>query len=332
MRSPTTRSRVVTACAGALLALAALTACSGGASDSAGSSAAASSELQSSAQDPATAPQPGADARSLAAGAASGHGATVDPAVADLKVVRRADLSVRVREVEEAAQRVRQIAADEGGVVESENISTDPGTPVPTPLPASPGSDATVTPAAAGTITVSVPADHLDATLDRLTSVGTVLSRSVTTDNVTTQYADTDSRVKSARASVDRVRALMSRADKLGDVVTLEAELSRREADLEALESQLASLKNQVALSPVTVRLTTPEAPPSVAGTGFLAGLAAGWQAFTGSVTVLLTALGALLPFALAAAVVLVPALLWWRRRSARGGAVAVPPPAPPVA
>ena len=86
------------------------------------------------------------------------------------------------------------------------------------------------------------------------------------------------------QASVDRVRALMSQATKLGDIVALEAELSRRQADLEATQSQLAALKDSVAMSPVEVRLSTDEQVLEQADddTGFLAGLKAGWTAFTG--------------------------------------------------
>ena len=51
--------------------------------------------------------------------------------------------------------------------------------------------------------------------------------------------------------------------------------------------------------------------------TGFLAGLQQGWAAFAASVTVLLTALGGVLPFAVVAALVVLPVLAW-RRRSRR--------------
>ncbi|HET7823328.1 MAG TPA: hypothetical protein VFL10_17535, partial [Ornithinibacter sp.] len=66
---------------------------------------------------------------------------------------------------------------------------------------------------------------------------------------------------------------------------------------------------------------------------GFLAGLKAGWTAFTGSVTVLLTVVGALLPFAVVLALVLVPLVLWLRRRTPRTPVTAQPAvPAPPAA
>ena len=62
----------------------------------------------------------------------------------------------------------------------------------------------------------------------------TRLDRTAKAEDVTDQVVDVDSRIKSQRASVARVRELMDRATKLSDVVELEGELSNREADLEA--------------------------------------------------------------------------------------------------
>ncbi|HSF98230.1 MAG TPA: DUF4349 domain-containing protein, partial [Ornithinibacter sp.] len=82
-------------------------------------------------------------------------------------------------------------------------------------------------------------------------------------------------------------------------------------------QTQLAALEDAVALAPVEVRLSTDEQVLADAGddTGFLAGLTAGWRAYTASVTMLLTAVGAVLPFAAAAALVIVPVVVFLRRR-----------------
>jgi hypothetical protein len=237
----------------------------------------------------------------------------------DRKLARRADISITVTDVDAAATRVRAIAASAQGLVTAEAISSEPE----------------VSTGGFSTITISVPTAELDGTLDQLAKLGKVHSRNASTDDVTAQYVDTEARVKTMQSSVDRVRALMSQATKLGDVVALEAELSRRQADLEATQSQLAALKDSVALSPVEVRLSTDEQVLQEADdtTGFLAGLKAGWSAFTGSVAVLLTVLGAVLPFAVVAALVLVPLMVWLRRRH-HHAPVAAPPvvPAPPAA
>ena len=292
----------------AALALVGLTACSG---SDAGSSADGGAEAPALSEESAAGDRAGTVERATAVGDAA-----VAPAVADRKLARRADVQLSVEDVAQAASRLRGIATRADGLVTNEEVSSDPSDPTD---PARPSGW--------GTVTISVPAERLDETVEEVARVGTVLSRSTSTDDVTAQYVDTASRVESMQASVTRVRALMADATKLSDVVQLEAELSRRQADLEAFQRQLAGLEDRVSLAPVTVQLTTdtdiadPEDP-----TGFLAGLAAGWGAFTTSVTLLLTVLGALLPFAAAAAVVLVPLVVWLRRRRP---ATATTPPAP---
>lgn len=338
-RHPSRSSRLVGVALAGSLALVAATACGAGgdsSSGSGGSQAAPQSQARADLAGSGKEPAPGAFTEGATTDRTTTGSTTVVPAVADRKLARRADVGLRVKDVSAAATRLRDIAAAAGGIVVAEQVSSDPQAPgepgpvdpAPTDLPKEP---ATPVPTPGyGTVTISVPADRLDATLDEVAKVGTVLSRRTSTDDVTARYVDTASRVASMKASVERVRALMSRADKLADVVTLEAELSRRQADLEAMEQQLAALDDQVALAPISVSLSTAATPvPAEDTTGFLAGLAAGWSAFTTSVRVLLTLLGALLPFAVAAAVVLVPLGYWWRRR--RGGVtpVAVPPSAP---
>jgi hypothetical protein len=243
---------------------------------------------------------------------------TVDPAnvtasAADRKLSRRADISVTVKDVDAAAAQVRSIATAASGLVLAESIASE--------------SDVAAT-GGFSSITISVPTEQLDATLDRVATLGEVYSRNTSTEDVTTQVVDTQSRLKTMEASVERVRALMTQATKLGEIVALEAELSRRQADLESLQTQLAGLENSVALAPVEVRLSTDEQvlADAVDDTGFIAGLTAGWRAFTASVTMLLTVLGAMLPFAVVAALVVAPVVLWLRRRP---GIPVSPPPAP---
>ncbi len=314
----TTHRRAVIAVLAAALGVALVTGCSASGTsqnDSAGGAA----QSDSAGAGDERAPADSAPEAQKAADGTTSSG-SVSAAQLDRKLTRRADMSIVVASVPKAASDIRSIATAAKGLVVSEQLSA--------PLP--PARDDVAEPSHAqefSTMTISVPASALDATLDRLAALGTVDSRATSTDDVTSTYVDTASRIKTMRASVDRVRALMSRADKIGDIVTLESELSRREADLESLEQRLATLDDAVAMSPIEIRLTTEGAPVDEPPTGFLGGLAAGWDAFTASVAFLLTALGAVLPFAVVFALVGVP--LWLRLRRRR---VTAPPAAPPPA
>ncbi|WP_246843111.1 DUF4349 domain-containing protein [Allokutzneria sp. NRRL B-24872] len=165
------------------------------------------------------------------------------------------------------------------------------------------------------TLTLRVPSDKLDAVLDELAKLGTVNVRDVRSTDVTDQLVDTQSRLTSQRASVERVRALLGRANTVGEIVQVEGELNRRQADLEALQRRLESMSNQVAMSTVTLTAVRTGAPPAKADTGFLAGLASGWNALLAFGSGLLTAIGAVLPFAVVVAVPVLALVIWLRRR-----------------
>jgi hypothetical protein len=310
----------------ALLAVVALAACS-----SSGNTSGSASEAQSlqsrdgagSAAGGAAAPKaesgaPAADQGSAAkAGSAvKGGSAAVAPAALEANrdaLARRASVALQVKDIGQAVAKVRAISAAAQGLVLTENIGAGGGGTIPL------DDRSKVTATTYGEITISVPSSRLDDVVSQVGDVGKVIRSQSSSENVGAQIVDTDSRRKTMQASVDRVRALMDRATDIRQVVDLESELSRRQADLEALESQLASLKDRVAMSPVQVSLTTEPgviAKPAET-TGFLAGLRNGWEAFTGSVSVLLTIVGAVLPFAPLTVLVGLPLWVVLRRRRA---------------
>lgn len=320
-RTRTTRSLVTAG--SALLAALALAGCggSGGSAGTASSSADVGAGAPRVASQPAErgAPSSGKDA-SAGGGAAATSGQAADAATFEQRVIRTADLALVTDDVAGAVGRVRGLAAAAKGFVADEQTTTSPGEP-PRPKNATTPSPAP-RPWSQSVLTLRVPNASLDRVMDQVGALGSVTNRDQSSRDVTGQYVDTASRVQSQTASVERVRALLAQAKDLGQIVTIEGELARREADLESLKAQLAALDDQTTLSTLTVTLT---ARPVAAATtpednGFLAGLRAGWTALAASAAVLLTVVGALLPFAVLVAALGLP-LLWWLRRQRRGHA-----------
>lgn len=163
-----------------------------------------------------------------------------------------------------------------------------------------------------------VPTDEFDSAMNAIAHAGTVESRRQSANDVTDEVVDVDSRVKSAEATLKRVRLLLDRAGSLGDVIRLESVLAKREADLEALQARQRSLaaRTSTATIDLVVRATPDRKPVSPAkdDDGFLAGLSAGWDGLRTIGTGLATALGAVLPFAVVIAVAAVPIAVLVRR------------------
>lgn len=241
--------------------------------------------------------------------------AATDTTPAGTHVARSAELSVTVEDVDRASAKVRSTARRAGGYISSEESRADDG----------PRGDW-------AEITVTVPVDELDSTITRLADVGEVTHRSAEAEDLTSQYTDTDARVRTMTASVERLRKLIDSADDLDQIVSLESQLSTREADLEALKSQQKSLEKRTTTAPITVSLTTEDAAadePEEERTGFLAGLGAGWSAFTDALAVGMTLLGAVTPFAVTLAIVAAPLVWWVRRRRAARTVASTTTPAP---
>jgi hypothetical protein len=136
-----------------------------------------------------------------------------------------------------------------------------------------------------------------------LARLGQEATREINTEDVTEQTVDLGARIAVQQARVDSGRKLLAQAKSLNDLVMLEKEVATRESDLASLQAKKRKLADLTALSTITVSFLTPDAvvtPPKDDSPGFLAGLHAGWDALLASLKVLLTVLGALVPWVIA--------------------------------
>lgn len=236
-------------------------------------------------------------APSAGAAPASGQNSLAKAPVAGRSIVYTATMTVRTKDVASATANAETLAASNGGFVGGENSQS--------------GTVPDVQGLTQSTVTLRVPSTAFDKVIGQLGTGGTVQDETRTASDVTSQVVDTSTRISAQQASIARITDLMKNAANLSDVVSLEGELSRREADLESMQAQLATLNDQVSLSTITVTFLVPQAPaaaPAVAKhrNALQRGLHDGWQAFMGTLKVVLVIVGVLLPFAVLVAV------LWW--------------------
>jgi hypothetical protein len=300
-----TRSRTTYALGTALLAGVLLAGCSADSSDS-GASNGGAADTQVGEVAPAPAQGEMDKGTDTAAQAP-------DLKVDQRSIIYRGTVSVRVENVEAAAGKATGIATTAGGFVSGDNRSSGDG-------------------ADTATMELRIPADKFGGVVDQLAKLGTEEGRQISTEDVTEQTIDLDARIVVQQARVDSGRKLLAQAKSLNDLVMLEREVATRESDLASLQAKKRRLADLTALSTISVTLLDPEAE-AVAGddpAGFLGGLGAGWDALVASLRVLLTVLGAVLPWLLAFGLPAWGILYALRRyRSARRAA---PPPAQPPA
>ncbi|WP_232074724.1 DUF4349 domain-containing protein [Phytohabitans suffuscus] len=300
------------ALAAGLVALVASGCGAGGGGDDAGTT--------SKVQEGAAAPVPAQGEAAPGAGkdvgeAAPNAGAPVKYRLEDRAIIYTGSITVRVEDVSAAAAQATSIATGSGGFVGGDKRSS---------------SDAY----AEATIVLRVPAPRFGAVVDQLAKLGDQQQRDISTEDVTEEALDLDARISSQRARVDSGRRLLAQAKTLNELVMLEGELAKREADLASLEAKKRRMDDLTALSTITVTLLAPQAvaPAEEEETeiGFLTGLKGGWTALLGALVVLLTVIGALLPWMIALGLPVAGGL--WLARRLRRARVRPVPPAPPTA
>ena len=216
-------------------------------------------------------------------------------------IARNAFLLLVVDDVAQVAAKARTAVADLGGTVLQESLS----------LPDAEGSQSRAV------IEVAVAPKDLEKTLDALSQLGEVNERRIDSIDVTDEVVDVDSRVATMRESIKRLQDLMAESGSVTEIASVESELTRRQAELESLLARQQSLTRRVEVSPITIEMATKVEDLQFRSTGFMAGLRSGWDALVSSSGVVLTVIGALLPWLAAAAIIGLPTL-WlvrrWRR------------------
>lgn len=300
-----TRTRLALTLAGAT-ALVALTGCSSGSESSGEASGVADLKADaggSAAESPV--PQGVADV-------ASARDAGQDAPAPEVAVIATGAVALEAEDVARARLDVRRVVDLQQGTVTSQETST--------------GEEGEVT---AARLVVRVPSARFDAATAALEEVGTLTDSSSSAEDVSAQVVDVAARVRAQQRSVERIEALLDRAQSLADVVSIERQLAERQANLDALVARQRDLADKTSLSTITVSIQQAdrdgEEDEETAG-GFLDGLGEGWDAFVGGVVVTLTVLGFVLPWLILVAALGFPLWLLLRRRAARR------PAGPPLA
>jgi hypothetical protein len=125
------------------------------------------------------------------------------------------------------------------------------------------GSDRTVTSASElASVTYRLPVNEFENALAVMRKLGTkVLSEHTDSTAVGGQIVDLQARIDNLKASEKAIQAIMSKANTIGDVLTVQQRLADVQGQIEELSAQLASLTDQSAYSTLTVVFEVPVQP-----------------------------------------------------------------------
>lgn len=181
---------------------------------------------------------------------------TIQPVATSRKLIRNVNLNVETTEFDTLLASISNSVTSLGGYLETSDIS---GTSISTAYEQQ----------RYASLTARIPSNQLDGFIAQVDAQGNVTNKSESTQDVTLQYSDVESRKKSLTIEQERLWALLEKADSVDAVIALESRLSEIRYQLESFESQLRAYDNQVDYSTVylsihEVKVFTPTSPDSV--------------------------------------------------------------------
>lgn len=164
------------------------------------------------------------------------------PSLAERMIIRRAELSLTVKDTEESLAQLKALAAGMGGyTVDSHSWREDDR------LHAA--------------LTIRVPADSFEEAMEHLRSLAVeVRSESTSGEDVTEEYTDLESRLRNLEAAEAQLLKIMEEAEKTEDVLAVYKELIEIRGQIEQTKGRMQYLERMSAMATIHIELTLEKA------------------------------------------------------------------------
>lgn len=185
-------------------------------------------------------------------GETSGNSSSPNALPAGVKMIYTANLEMQSLEFDQTASDLAALVEQMGGYFESRSMNNY-----------SSGYRR-------ASYTVRVPTERFESFLHQAGEICHVTYSSQSAQDITEQYFDTDSRLKTAQTKLERLQELLARAESMEDIITIESAISDTEYEIESLSGTLRHYDALVGYSTIYVELSevyklteTEEAPLS---------------------------------------------------------------------
>ncbi|MFZ7942135.1 MULTISPECIES: DUF4349 domain-containing protein [Bacillaceae] len=158
--------------------------------------------------------------------------------VTNKMVIYQADLQLRVKKFEQTVRSLEEKAEKYGGYIAESTVAREGKEQV------------------SGSLRIRIPQKHFQDFLhDAEGQAAEVLQRNISGQDVTEQYVDLESRLKSKKAVEERLLTFMQGAAKTEDLLKISADLAAVQEEIETIQGKMKFLENQTSFSTVTITL-----------------------------------------------------------------------------
>lgn len=162
---------------------------------------------------------------------------TVQP-VNKPKIIREGNISIESKDVKASKKSLDQQLKQLGGYYERESANTDNINRISYDL------------------VMRIPSDKLDGFLTSVENgKDKITSKSLTSEDVSLQYYDLESRLKSKRAYLERYQAMVSSAKNVKELLEIQEQIRQLQEEIDSNESMMRNLSGQVNYSSLRINL-----------------------------------------------------------------------------
>ncbi len=155
------------------------------------------------------------------------------------KIIKNGNLSLKVEQTEKAVDEITSIVRNQAGEVFSTNFYER------------------IKGQKSGSMTVKVPVNKFETTLEEIKKTATqVISESTTGQDVTERYTDLEAQLKNKRAEEESFLKILDQAQEIEDILAVIKQLSRVRGEIERLEGQLRFMNSQTDMSTIVIEIS----------------------------------------------------------------------------
>jgi len=212
---------------------------------------------------------------------------TADPAVQTRKLVKRAELRLRVEDPAATEKPLTSLMEKYGAWPASAVISEN-----------------------SRNYTIRVPSPSYDAMLADLAGLGKIQRRSETAEDVTRRYYDLESRLATKRALLKTYQGYLGKAKDIDEIMTVESRIADLQQEIDETGTQFRNLAGLVDYSTINVDIAGPVSAVSYAEPTLKEKLAELFSSFGDVVSTALVVLTGIIIYGVPALLILI--LLFW--------------------
>ncbi len=119
------------------------------------------------------------------------------------------------------------------------------------------------------TLTLRIPAESLDEFMNSVSSIAKIINKSVSVNDITTSYIDTESHIKALETEQKALLEILEKSSTVENTIKVHERLSEVNASLDSYKSTIKSYDNMVSYSTVELYVNEVERITEVENEGF---------------------------------------------------------------